>query len=141
MANSTKRRQETLKRMLLEKSRELEADLREDLGKRMKEWTALFASSVRDEGDRSHFGFEQEISRRRMIRCNENLKKISSALERLDQASYGICEECGAEISERRLKVIPFAACCLECQESLEDKEISEKIGARTEGENQSRDY
>jgi len=141
MAISIKGRQERLKRMLLEKNRELEASLRQELAKRMKEGPDLFASSVRDEGDLSHFGFEQEISRRRMISCNEKLRKISSALDRLNQASYGICEECGAKISEKRLQVVPFAAYCLECQEALEDEEVSENIRPRPEGEDQSRDY
>ena len=138
MAISIKGRQERLKRMLLEKSRQLEADLRQDLKNRMKEGSAFFASSVRDEGDLSHFGFEQEISRRRMISCHENLKKIRSALDRLNQASYGICEECGAKISEKRLQVVPFAAYCLECQEALEGQEILEKTRDWTEGGNQS---
>jgi len=141
MANSIKGRQERLRRMLLEKNRELEASLRQDLENWIKEGPAFFASSVRDEGDLSHFGFEQEISRRRMISCNEKLRKISSALDRLNQASYGICEECGAKISEKRLQVVPFAAYCLECQEALEDEEVSENIRPRPEGEDQSRDY
>ena len=140
MAISIRRRQERLKRMLLERSRELETSLRQELGNRMKEGPALFASA-RDEGDFGLFGFEQEISRRRMITCNEKLKRITDALERLNQASYGICEECGAEITEKRLRVMPFAACCLECQEALEDEEISGKFRDWPEGENQSRDH
>jgi DnaK suppressor protein len=126
--------------MLLERSRELETNLRHELANRMKEGPALFASA-RDEGDFGLFGFEQEISRHRMISCNEKLKRISDALERLNQASYGTCEGCGAEISEKRLQVMPFAAYCLECQEGLEDEEISGKIRDWTEGENQSRDH
>jgi len=140
MAISIKGRQERLKRMLLEKNRELEASLRQELAKRMKEGPDLFASSVRDEGDLSHFGFEQEISRRRMITCEEKLKEITEALERLNHARYGVCEACGAEISEKRLQVIPFAAYCLECQEDQEDQELSERIHAWTGGGNQSRD-
>jgi DnaK suppressor protein len=135
MANSIKGRQERLKRMLLEKRLELEADLRQELERRRKEEQDLFASSVRDEGDLSHFGFEQEIGRRRMITCNEKLKEITDALERLNHARFGICEECGAEISEKRLQVIPFAAYCLECQENQEDQELSERIHAWTGGE------
>ena len=140
MAISIRRRQERLKRMLLERSRQLETTLRQELVNRMKEGPALFASA-RDEGDFGLFGFEQEISRRRMITCDEKLKRITDALERLGQASYGICEECGAEITEKRLRVMPFAACCLECQEALEDEEISGKLRDWTEGENQSRDH
>jgi DnaK suppressor protein len=140
MAISIKRRQERLKRMLLERSRELETNLRQELATRMKEGPALFASA-RDEGDFGLFGFEQEISRRRMITCNEKLKKITDALERLSQDIYGICEECGAEIGEKRLQVLPFAAFCLECQETLEEKEVSERIIAWAERKNQSGEH
>lgn len=140
MAISMKGRQERLKKMLLEKNREFEARLKQELAKRMKEGQALFASTVRDEGDLGYFGFEQEISRRQMIICNEKLRRIADALDRLSQASYGICEECGAKISEKRLKVVPFTAYCLECQEALEDQELSEKLRAWTEEEDQPRD-
>jgi DnaK suppressor protein len=141
MAIPLKRREERLKRMLLEKKLDLEANLRQELKRRGKEEQDLFASSVRDEGDLSHFGTEQEIGRRRMILCNENLRRIMDALERLDHASYGICEECGTEIGERRLQVVPFAAYCLECQEALEDQELSERIRTWTEERIQSRDH
>jgi DnaK suppressor protein len=114
--------------MLLEESRELEASLRKQVGIQMKEGTAFFASSVRDQGDCGLFEFEQEIQRRRMINGNEKWKKIQSALDRVTQATYGICEECGAEISERRLRALPFAANCLECQESLENRKLTENF-------------
>jgi len=61
MAIHTKHREERLKRMLLGKKLDLEVSLRQELKKRRKEEQDLFTSSVRDEGDLSHFGFEQEI--------------------------------------------------------------------------------
>jgi DnaK suppressor protein len=63
-----------------------------------------------------------------MIASHEKLKRIRDALDRLNEAKYGICEECGEEISEKRLQVMPFAAYCLECQAALEDKELSPSI-------------
>ena len=135
MAISMKGRQERLKKMLLEKNREFEAHLKQELAKRMKEGQALFASTVRDEGDLGYFGFEQEISRRQLISCNEKLRRITAAIERLNDSSYGICEECGAKISEKRLQVMPFAAYCLECQEALEHEELSENRAWTEEGD------
>jgi DnaK suppressor protein len=140
MAISMKGRQERLKKMLLEKNREFEARLKQELARRMKEGPVLFASTIRDEGDLGYFGFEQEISRRQLISCAEKLRRITAALERLNDSSYGICEECGAQISEKRLQAMPFAAYCLECQEALEDEEISEKIRAWMEDRDQPQD-
>ena len=139
MAVSIKGRQARLRRMLLKKKLELEANLRQEIERR-KEERDLFASTVRDEGDLGHFGFEQEIGRRRMNSCNEKLNRIHESLTRLNDTGYGICEECGAEIGERRLRVMPFAACCLKCQEALENDELPEEIPDWTEEMNQPRD-
>ena len=45
------------------------------------------------------------------------LRKISSALQRLEAGDYGICVECGLPIKEGRLKVYPYADECIECAE------------------------
>jgi len=42
---------------------------------------------------------------------------IGDALQRLENGSYGICAECDEEISEKRLKAIPWAKYCIRCQE------------------------
>jgi DnaK suppressor protein len=129
MAILIQEHQERVKRMLLKEKKELENHLRGHLANTMKEGQALFASSVRDEGDLGHFGFEQEMSRWRVNSCSEKLAMIEEALARLNCADYGICEECGSEISERRLQAMPFTLHCRECQENLEDGRSSEKSG------------
>lgn len=141
MAIFKNQRKERLKGMLLTIKLEVEANLRQELGRKRMEEQDLFASSVRDEGDLSHFGFEQEISRRRLNTCTEKLKRIMEAIEWLNDSTFGIYEECGGEISEKRLLVMPFAAYCLECQEALEDEELTEKIRAWTEGKNRPWDH
>jgi DnaK suppressor protein len=40
---------------------------------------------------------------------------IVGALRRLDEGSYGVCETCGAEISPKRLEVVPYAQLCQSC--------------------------
>lgn len=45
------------------------------------------------------------------------LSDIEFALQRLKEGTYGICESCGGEISERRLQALPWAQLCLECAE------------------------
>jgi DnaK suppressor protein len=45
------------------------------------------------------------------------LSDIEFALQRLREGTYGICESCGEEISERRLQALPWAQLCLECAE------------------------
>ncbi len=49
--------------------------------------------------------------------AREELKKISSAMLRLDSGDYGICIECGLPINEGRLEVYPYAEECIDCAE------------------------
>ena len=50
----------------------------------------------------------------------EGIRKIDLALKRLDDGSYGLCEECGKKIGSKRLKCMPSAAFCRDCQETKE---------------------
>jgi DnaK suppressor protein len=54
----------------------------------------------------------------------QTLKNITAALLRLRAGDYGICHECEEEISEKRLRALPFATTCLSCQGSAEDSQL-----------------
>jgi DnaK suppressor protein len=56
---------------------------------------------------------------------NRIRQQIEEALARLHEGSYGTCADCGIEISEKRLKALPFARRCVACQEKAE---LLEKI-------------
>ena len=49
--------------------------------------------------------------------------EIAAALERIEKGIYGICEECGEEISEGRLKVAPETTLCIDCKKKQETEE------------------
>jgi DnaK suppressor protein len=51
----------------------------------------------------------------------QTLKNVTVALARLRAGDYGLCDECEAEISEKRLRALPFATTCLACQGTAED--------------------
>jgi DnaK suppressor protein len=50
----------------------------------------------------------------------ETVAKIQSALKRLAAGDYGICRDCDEEIAENRLRALPFATRCKDCQEAAE---------------------
>jgi RNA polymerase-binding protein DksA len=54
---------------------------------------------------------------------SRQLKQVNQALEDLKAGRYGTCRECGNEIAKARLKVMPFATRCVECQSKLEGLE------------------
>ncbi|HPR17364.1 MAG TPA: TraR/DksA C4-type zinc finger protein [Candidatus Cloacimonadota bacterium] len=53
----------------------------------------------------------------------EKLKNINQALRRIYDKTYGICEICGNLISEKRLKIVPYARFCIECKSKEELKQ------------------
>ncbi|MGD9727845.1 MAG: TraR/DksA family transcriptional regulator, partial [Nitrospiraceae bacterium] len=65
---------------------------------------------------------------------NQMRLQVEAALQRLDEGTYGICEDCLTPIKEDRLKAMPFARRCIDCQrhaellEQIEKKEDREDI-------------
>ena len=64
--------------------------------------------------------FEQEVSLSLLENENQQLEEIGAALERIDQGTFGKCEECGGKISVERLRAIPYARLCIECARGAE---------------------
>ena len=58
---------------------------------------------------------------------SETLNKITDALTRLEQGDYGNCVDCGDEIAEKRLRALPFAVRCKDCEEARELAERRER--------------
>ncbi len=50
------------------------------------------------------------------------LSRIETALERIEEKNFGLCETCGKKISKARLKAVPYAELCVPCQEKQEKK-------------------
>ncbi len=61
-----------------------------------------------------------EVELAMAIHESEELKDIEAALARIDEGSYGSCEDCGNEIARARLLAYPTAKRCLGCQEEHE---------------------
>lgn len=53
-------------------------------------------------------------------RDREKLLEIDEALQRIEEGTYGICEECGKKILESRLRAMPFARLCVSCKSEWE---------------------
>lgn len=53
----------------------------------------------------------------------QTINKIDEALKRLEAGNFGDCFECGDEISERRLRALPFAVRCKSCEDDREEAE------------------
>ena len=64
--------------------------------------------------------FEQAKDLSVRTRLEDTLHEVEDALKKFEQGTYGVCESCGQPIDPARLKALPHAACCLDCQRRLE---------------------
>ena len=68
-----------------------------------------------------------EADRNFMLRIRDRerrlIGKIMEALERIEEGTFGICEECGEDISEERLKARPVTTLCIDCKKRQEMNE------------------
>ncbi len=69
---------------------------------------------------------EQELDMivSRLNASSETLAQIDDALGRLEEGKFNVCEECDKEIGERRLRIQPWAALCVECQKKQEEGKL-----------------
>ncbi len=86
---------------------------------------------VLDTGESSEVDIQEDIEFALIQMKSETLNKIDAALRRLEDGSYGDCFECGEEISQARLRALPFAVRCKECEETRESAEQRERMLAR----------
>ncbi len=126
------RRQEVLHRMLIGKRQEIIREIEESLGQSLTEDQQRRLESARDVGDQALMDLERELGISLMEMRNRRRQSIDEALTRLHEGTYGICAECGIEISEKRLQAVPFAKLCVECQSRAE---LLEKIEREEERE------
>jgi len=73
-----------------------------------------------DELDVARSQVDVEMHASLIERSEDLLKAIADALVRLEEGSYGICEGCESEIPLERLKALPFALYCVDCQQKSE---------------------
>lgn len=77
--------------------------------------------------DRAMSESNRSIELRTRDRERKLLQKILKAIQKIKDGTYGICEECGDEISESRLSVRPEATLCIKCKE--EEEKIEKQFG------------
>jgi RNA polymerase-binding transcription factor len=117
-----------LKRMLEERRREIQAEVQG----RMRDVRSEGAwggkqNEVFDAVESSEADIQDDIEFALIQMKSETLNKINDALTRLEQGDYGNCFDCGAEIAEKRLRALPFAVRCKDCEEAREVAEQRER--------------
>ena len=89
---------------------------------------------VLDQGESSEVDIQEDIEFALIQMKSETLTKVNEALRRHEEGTYGNCFECGDEIGEARLRALPFAVRCKDCEEARETAEQRERSIAQRRG-------
>src|SRR5215218_22360 len=124
-----------LKRMLEERRRQIQAEVQGKMRDVRSEGTwGGKLNEVFDAVESSEADIQDDIEFALIQMKSETLNKINDALIRLEQGDYGNCFECGEEIAEKRLRALPFAVRCKDCEEAREVAEQRERQMANRRG-------
>jgi DnaK suppressor protein len=121
----SKVRHDALHKMLLERRQEVLKEIEQLIGHRLSDDAQHRIDSVPDIGDQALLDSQRGRDISILEMRNRMRQNIDEALMRVDEGTYGICSDCGVEISEKRLKAVPFARRCVTCQAK---EEMLEKI-------------
>jgi RNA polymerase-binding protein DksA len=113
------------KRLLLQ-AEDMRKQIHEELLTSDNEQYVKLAEQVHDSGDESIADLLSDVDIILVDRMIKELRLIESALERIAEGGYGICQECGTEIEHARLDAEPEALRCLPCQEQYDKTHATE---------------
>ena len=123
-----------LKRILEERRREIMDQVQGKIRDVRSEGANNPNQGVLDAAESSENDIQDDIEFALIQMKSETLNKINDALVRLEQGDYGNCFECGEEIAEKRLRALPFAVRCKDCEEAREVAEKRERQLASRRG-------
>src|SRR3979490_94506 len=110
-----------LKKMLDGRRREIQAEVQGKMrGVREEGTWGGKLNEVLDAVESSEADIQEEIEFALIQMKSETLNKVNDALARLEHGNYGYCFDGAEEIAEKRLRALPFAVRCKDCEEARE---------------------
>ena len=128
-------RYEELRRILQDRRREIMSEVIDRMRDVRTEGNGAVMQGVLDDVETSEADIQGEIEFALIQMKAETLTQIDNALARLEQEAYGYCFECGGEITEQRLRALPFAVRCKDCEELNEIAERRDHDMTQSHGE------
>jgi len=127
-AEMPKSRYSDLKQMLDDRRREIQAEVQGKMrGVREEGTWGGKLNEVLDAVESAEADIQEDLEFALVQMKSETLNKINDALVRLEQGNYGNCFDCGEEIAQKRLRALPFAVRCKDCEEARENAEQRER--------------
>ncbi|MDP6332870.1 MAG: TraR/DksA family transcriptional regulator [SAR324 cluster bacterium] len=123
---------EEIKRLLLEEKAALLENIREKTGNQNK-----LQNDIGDAIDSSVEEQDRELDLLLQDRDQARLKGIENALQRMASDDFGYCDECGENISKKRLMAVPLTSMCINCQSIEERNRLAQNAFSRADYTNQ----
>lgn len=96
--------------------------LKEELEKKISDTNNSNEISDRaDDLDSANRMIEEVMGSALTSSTGKNLALVNEALQKIENQTYGICQECGKNIAPQRLEMRPFAEYCIKCKTALEE--------------------
>jgi DnaK suppressor protein len=128
---SSDSKDEELRNTLIKLREKIVKDAQDELSKYIKGKDRQEICDVLDTGDWSVYELAEGIKLKALESHRQTIIKVDESINKLAEHTYGLCDDCNEEISPGRLKVLPFATRCRDCQEIEEDREASESDSKR----------
>jgi DnaK suppressor protein len=116
-------RHRELEQMLQDHRREMQHELK----RRVHHEPSVRRREGLDEIELAEVDIQEHIEVAVMGMKSEGLERVREALVRLEAGHYGFCDECEREISENRLRALPFAVRCTTCEALHERRRTGER--------------
>jgi DnaK suppressor protein len=107
--------------------RERRRRIQEELGTLFRRLREDERPDAGDEGDQAVYGFDRELGSARLDHLSQRLRQIDNALARHAAGRYGWCIACNTQILVARLRSLPFALYCRDCQALSEERHAASR--------------
>jgi DnaK suppressor protein len=131
LSAAMQKRNDMLKKLLLKKRNEVVEGLETQMGRKLIRESGQKIDSAMDSADQSALDMDQGIDYSLLEMKYEQYKDIADAFRKLQNNTFGLCEECGEEIDLKRLQVNPLARFCISCKTKKEEIERIQKEETR----------
>ncbi len=114
------------KKIVLKKKEEILNDLKhiseDTLRKSQKEASGDISGYTYHMADVATDNYDREFSLGLASSERKSLYELDDALKRIEEGSFGICDDCKSSITKIRLKAVPSARLCIKCQQKKEKR-------------------
>ncbi len=96
----------------------------------VKEGRESSTDDLQDAADHAVQSYQKELLFLQGTNGHVQLTQVRSALERLEEGTFGECLHCGKMIGEKRLEALPWTPYCIACQEKIENGQMDDPARA-----------